>query len=84
MTKHAPGPWRYEADMDGDHAIWGSNNTLLAVTDGWERSQYQTPRTREEDEANARLIAAAPDLFDYIVKRANEGDADAQTILTSI
>lgn len=34
--------------------------------------------------ANAHLIAAAPRMAEYIIKRANEGDADAAAIVATI
>ncbi len=34
--------------------------------------------------ANARLIAAAPTMREYIAKKAVEGDAEAQAILEAI
>jgi hypothetical protein len=38
----------------------------------------------EEAEANARLIAASPILYNYAAKKAAEGDADAARIIAAI
>lgn len=38
----------------------------------------------DENEANMHLIAAAPTMVEYIRKKAQEGDADAQSILVGI
>jgi glucose-6-phosphate dehydrogenase assembly protein OpcA len=35
-------------------------------------------------EPNARLIAASPIMFDYLNRKATEGDADAAKIIASI
>ncbi len=57
MTDFTPGPWSYEpGDLD-DHYIMAGG--LLAVTEGIE--------PKSEDEANARLIAAAPELLEGLV-----------------
>lgn len=51
---HTPGPWRTTPPTGGGECnIFGSNNELLA----------HTYRTQSADEANARLIAAAPALL---------------------
>jgi hypothetical protein len=34
--------------------------------------------------ANARLIAASPTMFDYVKRRADEGDAEAISIVENI
>jgi hypothetical protein len=67
-----PGPWHYEWDADGDHAIFaGSGVPLIAVTNG-----YLGDLDREQDEANARLIAAAPELLEIVRKVAEWKDCD--------
>ena len=53
---HTPGPWRQDT-MSGT-TVWGGDKThgnAVAVCQGFER---------EENRANAALIAAAPDLLD--------------------
>ena len=52
MTKHTPGPWRY---VDGyfDCEVWAGNKMVLS---------YQR-HPSDEDRANARLMAAAPELL---------------------
>lgn len=62
MTQtHTPGPWRNEngsiqsqgkwSDETGDHFDWKYPRILAHVTDDWDET------------ANARLIAAAPDML---------------------
>ena len=57
MTDHTPGPW-YDVAFYGNHSI-GSVDVRVAevVRDGVDDV---------EGEANARLIAAAPDLLDAL------------------
>lgn len=55
---HTPGPWKI---TDSGTGVFSSNkplgqNGIIAICDA-------VARTREENEANARLIAAAPDLL---------------------
>jgi len=67
--KHTPGPWRYTLDTTGDDAtnlhvqagektdiVWGCGCCGSPSMDG----------TIEEAQANARLIAAAPDLLEAL------------------
>ena len=59
MTKHTPGPW----------IVWPDNNNRLQVgqsTNYTVAQMMQTPIHGQE--ANARLIAAAPDLLEALQK----------------
>jgi hypothetical protein len=67
MTKHTPGPWRLETHSRS------ANGSDLIVTDG--AGAYTVAgccyldtgvKSAEEAAANARLIAAAPDLLDQL------------------
>ena len=59
MSKHAPGPWYYRRDdavWKEAHGIFNEANEAIAwTTRGWSAGEIE--------EANARLIAAAPDLL---------------------
>jgi hypothetical protein len=66
-AKHAPGPWIYDSH-GGCFYVWGKGHAMVA--DGDTEEGYITRMrgvgrgaTVEEQEANARLIAAAPDLL---------------------
>ena len=65
--KHTPGPWRI-VDMPQEgapHIAAGTTNddmTLVAAII-W---PYETEGWRAEDEANARLIASAPELLEAL------------------
>lgn len=52
---HTPGPWVELHDFDGDYGIFGGPN-LVAVTN----------HDTDEDHANARLIAAAPEMLEAL------------------
>jgi hypothetical protein len=72
-VKFTPGPWEVD-----NETIYGATGYLIAdVT-----SHY--PENESIQAANARLIAAAPTMYDYISSRANAGDEHAQAILGAI
>lgn len=54
-TQHTPGPWRIENDTDGErfHIVGGALGSVVTTID-----YLREPDS--EEEANARLIAAAP------------------------
>ena len=56
MSKHTPGPWR-QAGED----IFGANDWWVAVA-----TRDCTSKGSDEPEANARLIAAAPELLEAL------------------
>lgn len=60
MTDHTPGPWRAK---DGE--IVAADGDILGVvyrTEAWSSGEP----VETEDQANARLIAAAPDLLEAL------------------
>jgi hypothetical protein len=58
QTGHTPGPWRIGGTNPNHSAkVYGSDDWLVADTCGIKT------RSAEEEAANARLIAAAPDLL---------------------
>ncbi len=72
-TKHTPGPWRVE---DGTTLVWGNCNpddnssrgmgypiaeSRINPSGNWSTGPYA-----DEGEANARLIAAAPELLEAL------------------
>ena len=66
MSKHTPGPWRYQEDSDRyTHIVRSPTNRIV----------HQGPQHDDAIcEANARLIAAAPELYDTL-KRILDGFA---------
>lgn len=60
MSNHTPGPWKIEPVFIGPHGThFGEYRFPHQAVDGHSR-EYP----RDEAEANARLIAAAPALYD--------------------
>lgn len=55
MSKHTPGPWRTKLYEDVLEVYANVNGP------GWLVAQWESPD--DNDKANARLIAAAPDLL---------------------
>ena len=73
MSKHTPGPWRV-VDSWNDYMVESQNGEEII----WQDGPHNTPTINE---ANARLIAAAPDLLealenlaDYIDERAGDNE----------
>ncbi len=62
-TKHTPGPWKFDGDNERD----GFDVFAEAPYNGILATAYyqsgESPEDKQEAEANARLIAAAPDMF---------------------
>jgi hypothetical protein len=80
MTKNAwtPGPWEYDGGRDS--APW--LHTYVS-SDG--KHVFHGSRSEDEQEANARLIAACPDFADHAASLIEAWDArttGAQQIIT--
>ena len=79
-----PGPWFTE---DNDRAISSNAVTGIALVNmaniryGWDGPDFVTASHRA---ANARLIAAAPRMYEKIESIARTGDAEAIAILEAI
>ncbi|MCO2436051.1 hypothetical protein FA346_13140 [Pseudomonas aeruginosa] len=63
MSKHTPGPWEIERYSDGLIQIVGD---VRIVSDDEENVTTVVEAVARGDEANARLIVAAPDLLDAL------------------
>lgn len=63
MSKHTPGPWVPEQGIEDEEDRWG---VFFAGPKPWHIATIQNGApgdTLDTEEANARLIAAAPDLL---------------------
>jgi len=61
MGTHTPGPWELGEDGVWLGSVYSEDGLRIALVYGeWDIDE---PRPREEGEANARLIAAAPELL---------------------
>ena len=74
-TKHTPGPWRYQPGRDSrpPYVIRGSEGGFVVVG-----------MTADRQEADAALIAAAPELLEALEKRAQADAAYAQLALSDV
>lgn len=77
MNKHTPSPWEMFSHKHESIIVVSSLRSDVA----WIRNEYaglrDTARSREEDEANARLMAAAPELLEAlqdVLKRIENSD----------
>lgn len=59
MNKHTPGPWKI-VDAWNDYMVEGQNGEEII----WQDGPHDTPTINK---ANARLIAAAPDLLEALI-----------------
>lgn len=85
---HTPGPWIAAAgpsSIVGWPVVSRTGRSICRLT-WFERASPagEAEETKEETRANARLIAAAPIMFDYIKLMAANGDPDAIEIMESI
>ena len=70
--EHTPGPWSYSPESP--NRVTGPRGETVAAT-------YGGMVGDKEQLANARLIASAPTMLEYLTRRAQEGDPDALAIL---
>jgi len=72
-VKHTPGPWW----TNGYNIMAGPNDRNLASrAPGW---PTDSPQEREEGKANARLMAAAPEMLEALKRVCSEVDIVAYT-----
>lgn len=65
-TKWTPGPWK----LKGAGSIMGADDVLVATTG------YRVAVGSDEDESSARLIAAAPELYEALDAITHWNDRD--------
>lgn len=65
MSAHTPAPWHVVEPLGPGEPLWISAATVLGIAkiEPCERGDGLGERLTDEDHANARLIAAAPDLL---------------------
>ena len=75
---HTPAPWHFKkiALHDGGHVV------MFTAQNG--QRTHRLDCAGEFKEADARLIAASPTMYDYLVERAQSGDARAASIVEAI
>lgn len=65
MSKPTPGPWKLAA-LNTNYAIRAKSDDVLICQMSWHSSHRMHYTLKEESFANARLIAAAPDMYDVL------------------
>ena len=68
-AKHTPGPWQV-GSRHTSNGVWTQGGDLIASTHSSQRAVDRDAQILEQD-ANARLIAAAPELLDALRKCVN-------------
>lgn len=68
MPKHTPGPWKVSDDVD--ETVWVSakaqDNVICDIVGRIWDFEAKTSQITDEDIANARLIAAAPEMLEAL------------------
>ena len=62
MSGHTPGPWR----LNSDALVVGNGALKMSIAIAYDSSTAADGVSREEMKANARLIAAAPELLEAL------------------
>lgn len=70
MSKHTPGPWQWTQHFDP---------TISIYKDGFGQIARLYDSSAGTGKANARLIAAAPDLLDALIEIVSADDAHELT-----
>lgn len=78
-NQHTPGPWTWGKDNCG---LYGSGDDNEVLT--YERHEGMWLSYGDSQEANGRLIAAAPTMYSYIKQRSEQGDVEATAIMGAI
>lgn len=75
MSNHTPGPWEYDKNVNGDFLITTTID-LPALTESEVAVVFNLESAPKgvSPEANARLIAAAPDLLEAITEMMHDID----------
>ena len=86
-SKHTPGPWRLSSEspriIKKDYRAIGSDaGFLIASTMGRDDSGFYA--SEQEADANARLIAAAPKMYELLAIRAASGDDECRALIAEI
>ena len=63
MSKHTPGPWRTDPDL-GHEQVLGPDGIIVADCSIF--AMVKNGPTPERNRANARLIAAAPEMLSFL------------------
>ena len=88
QSKHTPGPYRavYNPSRN-EYQIYGGSDVNKYTDEELIDGKYTTMVyyiTTIYDPDEARLIAASPEMYDFILEKAQAGDKEAQSIISDI
>lgn len=69
-AKHTPGPWYFSLSRSSTSFIVRDQDRRMVCDMSWHHSSREHYALRVESEANARLIAAAPELLEAVQELA--------------
>lgn len=73
-AQHTPGPWHYGINRSGHSFLVKDPEGRLVCNMSWHHSSREHYPLQAESEANARLIAAAPELLEALTAAWNSMD----------
>jgi hypothetical protein len=84
-VSHTPGPWELGHELGEGFSIVReiaphSGQLLVVATSGTQKKFMGHQIDRETAQANARLIAAAPELLDALIQIALECESDVENV----
>lgn len=68
MSGHTPGPWRFGNASEDQRLVLGEDGGYVCNVQIYQTPRYMGQLDEPEREANALLIAAAPDLLEALQK----------------
>jgi hypothetical protein len=80
-AKHTPGPWLSHPHVNTDSKVVHHDGENIYTATGL---IAKTTGDLKEHSANAALIAASPLMYDFITKKASDGDKEAKSMLDSL
>lgn len=81
-TEHTPGPWEIRYGNGIDMQIVSEQGSICRL-DGYSHSVELMDENEEKERANARLIAAAPDLLEVCEAALMVGEIQFETCVLS-
>ena len=84
MSAHTPGPWIYVRRDEWSHSVATQHGELPDGSPNYWTVASINKNREPEHEANARLIAAAPLMYEFVASAAAGGDNKALAIMESI
>ncbi|MCA0214556.1 MAG: hypothetical protein LCH79_15430 [Proteobacteria bacterium] len=73
-VKHTPGPWAFHLNKSDSLFVVRDKEKRVICEMSWHSQSREFYTLRAESEANARLIAAAPDMLESIQKLLDAAD----------